>query len=423
MTPMKSDRTLMKQSNQQLVLQLIQGRGPISRKDIAQLTGLSPAAVSGITAELIERGLVLEVGEAETEGRAGRRAVLLRLNAHAGYVVGVKYSIRAIDAVLTDLDANVLYTISLPFAFAERARQSAANTVPNAVVEVTVQTIEQLLAKTAIEPAKLVGIGVAINGIVDAEAGISRFAPHFGWRDAPLAAPLAARFNIPVYLENDARALAIAEQWFGVGRDVDTFLVVAVGYGIGGGFVVNGRLHRGALGGAGEFGHLPLLPDGPICSCGKPGCLESLAAEPAIIRQAQAAVQSGVGGLLAQLPALTPERIVQAAAAGDEAARRVLRDAGAWLGVGLASLVNVLNPKLIVITGEAVHWGSWYFEAMEEQLRARAFDGLAEVVQIVPESGGNELWARGAACVVLGELFGATPRADSEALRISFPLA
>lgn len=423
MTPMKSDRTLMKQSNQQLVLQLIQGRGPISRKDIAQLTGLSPAAVSGITAELIERGLVQEVGEAETEGRAGRRAVLLRLNAHAGYVVGVKYSIRAIDAVLTDLDANVLYTISLPFAFAERARQSAANTVPDDVVAVTVQTIEQLLAETAIEPAKLVGIGVAINGIVDAEAGISRFAPHFGWRDAPLAAPLATRLNIPVYLENDARALAIAEQWFGVGRDVDTFLVVAVGYGIGGGFVVNGRLHRGALGGAGEFGHLPLLPDGPICSCGKLGCLESLAAEPAIIRQAQAAAQSGAGGLLKQLPALTPERIVQAAEAGDEAAQRVLRDTGAWLGVGLAGLVNVLNPKLIVITGEAVHWGRWYFEAMEAQLRARAFDGLAEVVQIVLEPGGNELWARGAACVVLGELFGATPRAEAEALRISFPLA
>lgn len=423
MSQLKSDRTLMKQSNQQLVLQLIQGRGPISRKDIAQITGLSPASVSGITGELIDGGLVQEVGEAEADGRAGRKAVLLRLNARAGFVVGVKYSIRAIDAVVTDLDANVLYALEVPFAFADKARQHEENSVPAAVVSVTVQTIERLIAEAGVDPSKLLGIGVAINGIVDSAAGISRTAPHFGWRNVPIAAPLAKRFGIPVYLENDARALAIAEQWFGAGRGADTFMVLAAGYGIGGGFVVHGKLHRGALGGAGEFGHLPLLPGGPVCSCGKRGCLESLAAEPAIVRHAQEALRAGEDSVLANVPALTPEAIAKAAEAGDALARRVLGEAGRWLGVGLAGLVNVLNPELIVITGEAVHWGRAYFEPMEASLRAQAFDGLADVVRIVTEPSGNEIWARGAACVVLGTLFSASGQPDVEQMRSVFQIA
>jgi hypothetical protein len=141
----------MKQTNQNLVLQLIQGRGPISRKDIAQISGLSPASVSGITGELIERGLVHEVGEADSDGRAGRRAVLLRLNPQAGFVVGVKYAIRTITCVLTDLDANVLHASETPLAFANQASPTQEPFPPQAVIQATIQAIEALLASGQID--------------------------------------------------------------------------------------------------------------------------------------------------------------------------------------------------------------------------------------------------------------------------------
>jgi N-acetylglucosamine repressor len=401
----KGDRALMKQINQNLVLQLIQGRGPISRKEIALVSGLSPAAISGITGELIERGLVQEVGEADGDGRAGRRAVLLRLNPHAGYVVGVKLSTRAISCVVTDLDASVLHATETPLPSAGAATQEHELFAPNIMIQATIAAVEQLLAGVQIDTGRLLGIGIGINGIVDAELGISRMAPHFGWRNVPISAPIAAHFGKPVYLENDARTLTIAEQWFGVGRGVDHFVAVAVGHGIGAGVVANGQLYRGAFSGAGEFGHIVLQPNGPRCSCDKRGCLEALAAEPAIFNQVAAALEAGEASSLAGVLPLTLDAIAAAADAGDALARDALAIAGQWLGVGLANLVNILNPQLLIINGEAVRCGRWYFEPMDAALHAHVFDGLADSLRIVIEAGGNDIWARGAACAVLSALF------------------
>lgn len=401
----KSDRALMKQSNQHLVLQLIRSQGPISRKAIAQISGLSPAAVSGITGELIDRGLVHEVGEAEVEGRVGRREVLLRLNAHAGYVVGVKLAVRAISCVLSDLDANVLYATETPLEADEQVRQVQEVIPPGQMIQAAIQAVERLLSVARIDRTRLLGIGIGVNGIVDTEAGISRTAPHFGWRDVPLGGPFAAHFGIPVLLENDARTLTIAEQWFGAGRGVDHFVTVVVGYGIGAGVVTNGQIYRGALGGAGEFGHIVLQLDGPRCICGKQGCLEALAGERAILRQVDEALAAGAPSSLAGVDDLSLESVARAANAGDVLARRVFGNAGRWLGVGIASLVNILNPQLLIINGEAACGGRWYFEPMEAALRVHAFDGLADSLRILTEPGGNEMWARGAACVVLSALF------------------
>lgn len=397
----KSDRTQMKQMNQQLVLQLIQGRGPISRSDITQISGLSAATVSGITSALINSGLVHEAGEVDGGGRAGRRAVLLRLNPDAGYVVGVKLAIHSIMCVLTDFDAAVLHATEqvLPLA-----GPKAAPFDPDATIQATLFAIEDLLDVAKIAPERLLGIGVGVNGTVDAVQGISCLAPHFGWHNVPFAAPLAAHFGIPVYLENDARTLTIAEQWFGAGRQAQNFVAVAVGHGIGAGVVANGQVYRGASNGAGEFGHIVMQQGGPPCSCGKYGCLEAFAGIPAIFRQIGEAIAAGEPSMLAGGDPLTVEAVAYAAENGDVVAQRVLATAGRWLGLGLASLVNILNPELLVINGEAVGLGRPYFEQMEAALRERAFNGLADSLRIVTEPAGDEFWARGAACVVLSSL-------------------
>jgi N-acetylglucosamine repressor len=398
----KSDRNLMKQMNQSPVLQLIQGRGPISRRDISRLSGLSAASVSGITNTLIELGLVYEVGEAEENGRAGRKAVLLRLRPNAGLVVGVKLGVYFISCVDTDLDANVLYSTEHLFSSSD---PTGAPYNPETTIQATIQVISDLLKNANIDVSRLLGIGVGINGPVDADSGISCLAPHFGWHNVSIAEPLRAHFGIPVYLENDARTLTIAEQWFGSGREVNHFVTVVIGYGTGSGLVTNKQLNRGASGGAGEFGHTVFQKDGPLCSCGKRGCLESLTSISAVTRMIEEALASGESGLLAGQEPLTVEAIAQAAQAGDRLTLRVLDTAGRYLGLGLASLVNVLNPELIVINGEAVAFGPAYLAPMEAELHRNVFDGLADSLQIIVESAGNEVWARGAACVVLSSLF------------------
>jgi DNA-binding MarR family transcriptional regulator len=186
----KGDRTLIKQMNQQLVLQLIQGRGPISRRDITQISGLSPATVSGITSALIDLGLVHEVGEAEETGRAGRRAVLLRLNPHAGYVVGVKLAVHTISSVLTDLDANVLHYVEhiLP-----NGDPAAAPFDPAVTIQATIAVVEQLLRVAHIEPTQLLGIGVGSTALWMLIREI-RHRSSFGWRN--VASCRAARCTL-----------------------------------------------------------------------------------------------------------------------------------------------------------------------------------------------------------------------------------
>ena len=413
---LKGDRTLIKQMNQRLVLQLIQGRGPISRRDITKISGLSAASISGITNSLMELGLIYEVGEADESGRAGRKAVLLRLNPQAGLVVGVKLARHSILAVLTDLDANVLHETELLLPSDD---PSAAPYNPDATIQATIQTITDLLAVSKIEPTRLLGIGIGTNGTVDAESGISYMAPHFGWHNVSVTEPISTHFGIPVYLENDSNTLTIAEQWFGAGREATNFVAVAIGYGIGSGIVINKQLYRGASNGAGEFGHIILQKDGPLCSCGKHGCLEALASIPAIFRMLEESLRAGETSVLAGVKPLTIENVAHAAKKGDPLTLRILDTAGRWLGLGIASFVNILNPEIIVINGEAVILGSSYLGPMEAALREHVFDGLADSLRIISESGGNEIWARGAACVVLNSLF--TFPGDQQGVQFALP--
>jgi len=390
----KGNRDLIKEINRNLVLNLIKSRGPISRTDIARLSGLSLATVSGITGDFIKAGLVHEMGEGESTG--GRRPVLLRLNYQAGFVVGVKLMEQAVASALTDLEAQVLHHRVTTL---EDQRDLAA------VQEVITAAVEATIAESGVDRQRVLGIGVGMAGVVDGEAGVCRYSPFFGWRNVQFARPLADHFGLPVYLENDVNTLTIAEQWFGYGHGVDHFVVVTVGRGIGAGIVVNGQFYRGALGGAGEFGHITLAEDGPPCDCGKRGCLEALASDPAVVRQARAAIALGEQTALVGVEPLTLDDIVAAAEAGDELARRLLADSGHWLGMGIATLVNILNPQLVIVGGEGVRAGEWRFEPMREAIREHAFDGLADDLNIVIEPAGDETWARGAACVVLGEIF------------------
>lgn len=390
----KADRDLVREINRNIVVNLIKNRGPISRTDIARLSGLSPATVSGITAGFIEAGLVREMGEGESTG--GRKPVLLRLNYRAGFVVGVKLMEQMITSALADLDAKVLH---------HRVTYLGAQRDVRAVLEVIIAAVEATVAESMVDRARVLGIGIGMAGVVDGQTGLCHYSPFFGWRDVEVARPIADHFGLPVYLENDVNTLTIAEQWFGYGHGVDHFVVVTVGRGIGAGIVVNRQFYRGAIGAAGEFGHITLVEDGPPCGCGKRGCLEALASDPAVVSQAKEALGRGEKTVLSPADGLTLDDIIEAADAGDGLARRLLADSGRWLGIAIAALVNILNPQLVIVGGEGVRAGEWRFRSMQEAIREHVFNGLADALDIVIEPAGDESWARGAACVMLGELF------------------
>lgn len=382
------NRDLIKQINRSIILNFIRSHGPISRTGIARLSGLSLATVSGITGELLDQEFVLEAEGGESTG--GRPPVLLKLNARAGFVVGLKLTEASIVSALTDLDANV--------------RHSRTSHVPDpqdvdSTLDAIIFAIESTLEEARTDKARVMGIGIGMAGLVDSAAGVCRYSPFFNWHNVPLAHPIEKHFHLPVYLENDVNTLTIAEQWFGAARGHEHFLVVTVGRGIGLGIVANGRFYRGAQGGAGEFGHLTLDENGPLCECGKRGCLEAIASDPAVLRAVAAARGYGTD------TGLSLDDVIQAAQQGDPAAFEGLWRSGHAIGLGIANLINLFNPEMVVLAGEGLKAGDARLEPMREAISRNVFNGMDRDLKFVIEPSGDESWARGAACVVLGELF------------------
>ncbi len=376
-------RQYLKAINRSAILNAIKAHGPIARTDIARLTGLSPAAVTSLTAELIADGLIYEKQEGDSRG--GRRPILLALDAAGAYVVGIKLAEENATLALADLNAEVV------------ARHAIAldSPAPARVSDQLAEGVRMLLRTAQVDRSRLLGVGVGLAGIIDAAAGVCRVSPHHGWRDVPFAELLEDRLDYPVYLDNNVNTLTLVEQLYGAGQQVRDFLVVTLGRGIGLGIVANGQLYRGTRGGGGEFGHIVVDPEGQLCACGNRGCLETFVAEPWLLRRAH----------LEGLDVPTPEALVSAAQAGHPIARAVLARAGRIFGQGVATLINLFNPALIIISGEGVRAGEFLFAPMREALQRHTFGQLAEDVEVRIEPLSDDTWARGAASLVLREIF------------------
>lgn len=387
----RGNRDLIKDINRSLVLNLIKNQGPISRTDLIRLSNLSAGTISNITNRLIADDVVQETGEGESSG--GRRPVLLRLNHRAGFVIGLKLMERAITVAVTDLDAKVIFHHVLPLNVAIPSPD------PKPVLTAVIHAIETSLTASAVERSRVVGIGIGMAGVIDGERGVCHYSPYFAWQNVDIVTPIADHFDLPVYIENDVNTLTIAEKWFGYGRDISHFIVVTVGRGIGAGIVMNGQFYRGAVGGAGEFGHITILDGDPPIS------LEQLASDDAILHYAQELIAQGNDTSLSTVENLSLTAVTKAAGAGDRIAQGLLADAGCWLGTGIATLINILNPQLVIVGGEGVQAGKWRMEPMQTAISKHVFNGLADDLEIVIEPLGDEAWARGAASLVLGEIF------------------
>ncbi|HEY7146410.1 MAG TPA: ROK family protein [Streptosporangiaceae bacterium] len=392
----RGSRALLRDLNVSLLIELVRQAGPVSRADLARRSELSAPTVSGIVAELLRRGIFTEVAVAPSSG--GRPPILLQLDPRAGYVVGIKLRGDGLTNVVCDLEANVVAAAEVPGAFVAD---------PEAALTAIEHATRQMLREAKIARSKVLGAGIGLSGIIDSALGTCQFSHLLDWRDVPLAGPLARGLRLPVWVDNDVNTLAVAEKWSGEGAAARNFITLSVGRGVGVGIVVDRTLYRGALGAAGEFGHVIVEPGGPPCECGRSGCLEALVSDAALCRQ--------LGEQLGR-PVTRPE-LVTRAKAGDPVTAGLLAAAGARLGLAVANMTTLLNPELLIVCGEGTELGEPFFDPMVAAIREGTFGGLGRDLAIKIQRWGNEAWAVGAATLVLRELFSLpTPDERSRAI-------
>lgn len=389
MDTLTGNRELIRAINRSHILNTIKTHGPIGRADIARQTGLSPATVTSISAKLIDQNLVLEKEAGDSSG--GRRPILLVINPKGGYVVGIKLTEEMAIFALTDLDATVIAKSSIVLMKHK----------PELVVDDLAKMVATFIQEQGISRKQLLGVGLGLAGIVDAERGILCQSPIYGWQDIPLRNMLQRKLRVPIYIENDVNTLTLTEKWFGHGQQLDNFLIVTVGRGVGMGIVVNGQFYHGQHGGAGEFGHTVIKPGGQLCACGKRGCLEAYVGDPALVRAAREAI--GRGELSS--PVNTVDELLSQAREGNPAARGIFANAGRLLGLGVANLINLFDPKKIIISGEGTRVGNFLFAPMKESIRENTMPGLIDPLTVEIAVWGDDAWARGAAGLVLREVF------------------
>jgi glucokinase-like ROK family protein len=324
---------------------------PVSRSELTEYFGVSRSKVSTEVGRLLEAGLLVEDGLAESEG--GRRSSLLRIPRSAGLVAAVDLGATSIDVALSTLGSELIAHLGEPADIRDG---------PQAILGRVKELLSELLGEQSAGPQDVLAIGMGVPGPVEQASGLLRSPPIMpGWNLFPIRDAFAGEYAAPVFIDNDVNVMALGEHWGGVGKGVDNMLFVKIGTGIGGGIIADGRLYRGAQGCAGDIGHISVDANGQVCSCGNRGCLEAMAAAPAIVLEAERCAREGSSELLARLlkerGELNTRDVSDAASRGDYQALTIIRRSGQLVGQALASLVSALNPSLIVIGGGVAHIG------------------------------------------------------------------
>jgi predicted NBD/HSP70 family sugar kinase len=390
-----ANRELIRAINRFNILNTIRMTGSISRVEIADLTCQSRASVTNITAKLIKDNLIYEK-EIKDSALRGRRRVLLALNPNAVYVVGVKVSSFRISCAVTDMQADVRSSIILPVRISKRSAEFVADLIEEGV--------RHCISDARLTPDKISGIGLGIPGFVDSDRGFCHWTPLYQKGVVRLSDLIQARLRIPTFLENDANAVTMAHQWFGEGKGIDNFLVITLEDGVGTGIVVNGQIYRGHRGIGAEFGHMVVDPAGAPCRCGKTGCVEAYASDFSILEAAKQAREQGLWNCPDDAE-LTIESVTDAALTKEPALIDIFQKAGEMLGLGISALIQLFSPQRIILSGEGVRAGDLIFAPMRAAIEQHTNPEIFSVTEIVVQKWRDTDWARGAASLVLQEIY------------------
>ncbi len=383
---------------------------PLSRAQIGEITGLSQPAVSTLTRRLLESGALVEVGARPSQG-GGRRERELAMNPDHAWVVGVKVAVHQLTVALCDFAGGVRNTLKVPLS---------SPMTQAALVRTLAREIEACLAGAGgAVRQRLAGVGVALPGFIDSMRGevlwsaVIKPAARKG-AALPLSEALTEAMGVPVVIENDANMLALAEQWFGQAARVANMAVVTLEHGLGLGLVLNGELYRGHSGLASELAHLQVQRNGLTCQCGKEGCLEAYVAHYALVRQGQqAGLIDGKEPLAAEGVMAAHAQLIQLARQGNARARAIFEAQGSTLGQWIGNVVNLLAPQLVLLDGDGTSAADLYEPALREAMKQAMLLPHREAVQLVVRHQGDEVWARGAASLVLQRLDESTEVVES----------
>lgn len=401
-----ADQAFVRETNLSLVLRLIHGQSPLSRAQLAAITGLNKSTVSSLVDELIASGLVCETGN--NTGGTGRPATLLEINPKTGSIIGVELGVDFVSVAVTDLMGNILW----------RRREDADHSSNQEImIKQTLLIVKDAIGTVKRKNHKFLGLGLTTPGTVDVNKGTLIFAPNLHWHNVPLVKIFSENTKLKVFVENDANAAAIAEHLFGTARQCQDFLFVFAGVGIGGGLFLNGKLYRGKNGYAGEIGHSPIMaePSQNVCHCGNRGCWETYANQYSIIQRVQARLEVKRSSIIPHLMAeqnapLGIALIKQAADAGDKEALDSFHEAGRAMGQGLAGLVNIFNPEKIIIGGPLSIAGEYMLPAIKETVELHAMPGIVPQTEISLSPYGPDASLIGAAAIVAEGILAAPMR-------------
>lgn len=394
------DQAFLRESNLSSVLRFLHSEVSISRAQLAALTGLNKSTISSLVEELLERGLVHEIG-INSVG-AGRPAMLLEINPEAGSIIGVELGVDFIFVVITDFVGKIIWRRLAQADPAEEKETTLAQTLE--IVNEAIKAGREL----GLRP---LGLGLATPGIVNLNEGVLVFAPNLHWRDVPLCKIFSEETGLRVFVENDANAAAVGEHLFGVARQSEDFIFVFAGVGIGGGLFLNGRLYRGNNGYAGEIGHSLITSESSKapCHCGNRGCWETYANQYSIIQRIQARLEVKRSSIIPRLmmeqnAPLSIPLIKQAADLGDAEAIETFAEAGKSMGVGIASLVNIFNPQKIVLGGPLIVAGDYLLPAIRESIVMHSLPEFHKQVEVVLSAFGPDASVIGAISMVVDDI-------------------
>jgi predicted NBD/HSP70 family sugar kinase len=386
----------MRELNVSLLIELVRSAGSISRAELARQSKLSAPTVGTIVDHLLERGILVEVAIAPSNG--GRPPVLLSIDATAGYVIGIKLRGDGLTTVVCDLEAQIVASREFPVSLVGDSGEA---------MHAIVSEVRQILREARVPRSKVLGVGIGLSGVIDSTAGVCVSSHLLQWHNVELESTLRRLLRLPVWIDNDVNTLAVAEKWSGDARGARHFVTLSIGRGIGLGIVIDRSLYRGAYGSSGEFGHIIVEPAGPTCECGRSGCLEAMVGEDSMRRQ--------VGERLGH--EVSRDELISLVKSGDLVACDVVASAGRTLGLSVANVLTLLNPELLIICGEGTELGPTFLDPIIRSVREETFASLGLKVEVKIQSWGDEAWAVGAATLVLRESF-SLPGSDTRSLAI-----
>ena len=380
------DQSLARKYNSATILDHLRLHAPLSRAGLAKYTGLTRSSVSRIVDQLLSENLIHEIG-AQQE-KIGRPGTLIELNPAGGAAIGIEIGVDYVSAILTDFIAQVLWRnhVNLPDESDLQTYLQAAE-----------KLIDQAVNESKSHRLQLLGIGVGVWGLVDVQKGEVRFAPNLKWRDVPLKQLWENRFGLTVLVENDANAAAMGEYYLGSaknGKNVDDFIYLSTGIGLGGGIISGGKIFRGWNGFAGEVGHMTIDPDGVACMCGKRGCWETLVGSRVVVQD----YKNRTGKVVSFV------EMVQLFKANDPIGVEIFTQMAESLGIGIGNLVNIFNPRYIVVGGALEQISDVILPIARETCLKNSLLQSYKDIRIISSTLGSDSCVLGCVALVLDEV-------------------